>query len=458
MSNLLTLTALLFITGAVESQSGGPAEAQGPAPLFVRGVTVLDAQSGRLEPFRSVRIVGGRVADVGYAGELLPDAQDEVLDGHGAILSPGLAEMHGHLPAESQGEEYAHDIMFLYLSQGITTVRGMLGDRQQLRLRDSVSRGEVVGPRLIVGSPPMHGGSVKTPEEAKTQVAAFADAGYEHIKVHEGLKPDVYSAICEAAGEHGLRWGGHVSDLVGLDAALEAGQSTVDHLDNVLEATMSDETLAQYASGVPPFVLASESDVDRLSGVAESVVASGCAVVPTLVLFDTIFSGRGASNVLAERPECRYMPASVVDGWTKLYGQYSASMGGDSGPEIAAARRQAFSALHQAGATILMGTDSPQMFSVPGFSLRREVSMMGECGMSPLEVLQSGTVAVHGYLEPLEPFGVVPGARADFLLLRGNPLERVDALFEIEAVIHGGQVLSRTQIEEGLAAIEAKHR
>ena len=456
------LCSLLLV---VFSQAGAPALGQ-PAvstgsaetPLFVRGVAILDAKAGRLLPFQSVRIADGRVVEVGSAGDLQPSDGDEVLEGRGAILSPGLAEMHGHLPDQSQGEEFARDVMFLYLSQGITTVRGMLGDEQQLRLRSAVAKGEVRGPRLIVGSPPLHGGSAQTPEDAKAKVAAFAEAGYEHIKVHEGLKPDVYAAICEAARERKLRWGGHVSDQVGLFGALDAGQSTVDHLDNVLEATLPEATLAQYAGGVPPAVLASESDLQKLDEVAERVVASGSAIVPTVVLFDTIFSGRPASEVLGEREECRYMPPAVVSNWGKLYTQYSAAMGGDSGPEIAAARRLAFRALHGAGATILMGTDSPQMFSVPGFSLRREALLMEECGMTPLEVLQSGTVAVHEYLEPGKPYGAEVGARADFVLLRGNPLERTDALFEIEAVIHGGRVLSRSEIEAGLAAIEAKHR
>lgn len=457
MPNSFILIALLSLASAPVVPAPVAKPSPAPAPLFVRGVTILDAQTGHLEPFRSLRVVEGLVSEVGSAADFHPGEDDTILEGYGAILSPGLAEMHGHLPNEGEGVDYAKDVMFLYLSQGITTVRGMLGDEQQLRLRDAVSKREVVGPRLIVGSPPLHGGSARTPEDAKALVAAFAEAGYEHIKVHEGLKAEVYAAICEAAKEHDLRWGGHVSDFVGLDAALEAGQATVDHLDNVLEATLPEETLRQFASGIPPFVLATKTDLDQLDAVAERVVASGSAVVPTVVLFDTIFSGRDAQDVLDERDECRYMPPAVVANWTQLYGQYSAAMGGEHGPKIAAARRQAFSALHGAGATILMGTDSPQMFSVPGFSLRRETQMMAECGMTPLEVLQSGTIAVHSYLEPNEPFGAEPGARADFVLLRGNPLERADALFEIESVIHGGQVLTREEIETGLAAIAKKH-
>ncbi|MEM7517342.1 MAG: hypothetical protein AAF368_10520, partial [Planctomycetota bacterium] len=146
MSSSLFLCALSALTSA--PITGPLPQAPVATPLLIRGVTILDATTGTLEPFRSVRIEGGRVAAVDSASALEPEEGDTVLEGRGAILSPGLAEMHGHLPNEAQGFEFAKDVMFLYLSQGITTVRGMLGDEQQLRLRDAVANSEVVGPRL----------------------------------------------------------------------------------------------------------------------------------------------------------------------------------------------------------------------------------------------------------------------------------------------------------------------
>lgn len=421
--------------------------------VCIVGATLLDVEAGELVPFRTVTLEGSTIRAVGPVDEVPIPEGARVIDARGAVLTPGLAEMHGHLPFPGQGREFAEDVMFLYLANGITTVRGMLGDSQQLALRDEVARGELAGPRLIVGSPPLHGGATPTAEAAKSQVAQYVEAGYEHLKVHEGLAPDVYAAIAEEASSRDLRFGGHVSDLVGLEVALESGQSTVDHLDNVLEATLPEEIQSQYAAGMPPHVVAQHADPGKFPGLAERFVASQTAVCPSMALWATIHRGVPGAQLRESHPECRYMPAAVVDGWEAMVDQMARSIPAAAGERILALRRDALGALHKGGAMILLGTDSPQMFSVPGFSMRHEAAEMVASGLTPLDVVRSGTLAVHRYYGYGEPFGIQPGARADLVLVRGNPLKSTDALFDIEAVVFGGRVLERSEIEARLASI-----
>ena len=81
------------------------------------------------------------------------------IDGDGGYLMPGLAEMHGHLPSPTSDapERWRSDVLFLYLANGVTTVRGMQGNESHLALRRRIASGEVLGPRLYVAGPALRG-------------------------------------------------------------------------------------------------------------------------------------------------------------------------------------------------------------------------------------------------------------------------------------------------------------
>src|SRR5690606_14250924 len=109
-------------------------------------------------------------------------------------------------------------------------------------------------------------------------------------------------------------------------------------------------------------------------------------------------------------------------------------------------RMQILGALNDAGARILMGTDAPQQFSVPGFSLHREIRRMTEAGMTPYEVLRSGSFMVGEYFANEDDFGTISvGKRADMLLVEGNPLADVSNVENLEGVMVRGRWLGGEQ-------------
>ncbi len=125
-------------------------------------------------------------------------------------------------------------------------------------------------------------------------------------------------------------------------------------------------------------------------------------------------------------------------------------------------RNRILKQLADAGANVMMGTDSPQMFNVPGFALHREIAVMSEAGMTNQQILESGTVVVGRYVrEQLgidDQFGTVAeGQRADLVLLGSNPLDDLDNLNDRVGVMVRGQWVSRAEIDAGLAALAAKH-
>ena len=123
-----------------------------------------------------------------------------------------------------------------------------------------------------------------------------------------------------------------------------------------------------------------------------------------------------------------------------------------------AVRGKLIKALHDAGAGLLLGSDAPQVFNVPGFSLHRELRYLVQAGLTPYQALATGTREVARFLGTPDDFGTVePGRRADLILLEGDPLKDVANLRRRAGVMIGGRWLPEAEIEAGLAAIAARH-
>ena len=371
---------------------------------------------------------------------------------------PGLAEMHGHYPQDAESQ-FARDVLYLYVANGVTFVRGMQGGPQHLPLRDAIARGEVLGPRLQVCAPMLHGGAVTEPDQAETLVREAAAAGFDHLKVHEALSPEVYDRIAATAKELGLPFAGHVSNLVGLRHALERGQQTIDHLDNYLEAMIGDP---EATAGLGLFDLgrlAGAIDESRLSEVVAATVEAKAGVVPTMALWEVLFGSKSGAEWLALRPETRYMPPSMVQGWVANADQGVEQFGQDRAAiaNILELRRRVLRALHEAGVPVLLGTDSPQVFSVPGFSIHHEMKVMVESGLAPVAVLTSGTKTVADFLGLADEMGTVAeGKRADLVLLEGDPTADVAHFAHRAGVMVAGHWLPEEDIQRELEAIAAR--
>ena len=156
-------------------------------------------------------------------------------------MLPGLAEMHAHIPDKSWDDPLVQETLFLYLSNGITTIRGMLGNEVHLPLREKASNQEILSPRIFTSSPSLNGNTVTTPEEAQEKVKNYAEAGYDFLKLHPGIRKHVFDSLVAAANKYGIPFAGHVSNLVGIRHALKNGYQTIDHVDGFIEGLVPKE-------------------------------------------------------------------------------------------------------------------------------------------------------------------------------------------------------------------------
>ena len=438
------------------------AGACGPPPVVVEGdlafvnVNVVPMDSERIVPGQTVVIDEGRIRSIDNAEHVEPAEGVEIVEADGHYLVPGLTEMHGHLPNPRMSDEDIGNLLFLYVANGVTTVRGMQGDPSQFGLRSSIERGLLLGPRLYLASVSMSGRSVTTPEEASRLARAYQVEGYDLIKTHEGLAPEVYEALVASASEAGIPFGGHVPDAVGLLDALAAGQISIDHLDNYVEALVPEDARDEDAGGLlAAGALVDRVDEGRIPELVRATVDAGAWVVPTMVLWETAFFGdRPSADIRAERPEVRYMPPETVERWSEAVDSRLEGSDPEANRRVAALRRRILAALQEGGARIALGTDSPQIFSVPGFAMHHEMALYGDVGMTPYEVLEIGTRRPAEYFDAADEFGTVAvDRRADLILLAANPLDDVANLRQRAGVVVGGRWLPESEIQSRLTEI-----
>jgi imidazolonepropionase-like amidohydrolase len=246
--------------------------------------------------------------------------------------------------------------------------------------------------------------------------------------------------MARTAKEVGIRFGGHVPQEVGLLHALEMGQETVDHLDGYMEYLEADQ------GPVPE---------ERLREISRRTREAGAWVVPTMVLWETLM-GVPELEALTAFPELRYMPANTVEQWTRMHRERLANpqVNRATGRALAENRKRLLDVMQDEGVMILMGTDAPQQFSVPGFSLHREMSLMVDAGMTPHEVLTSGTLNVGRYFDNADKFGTIAaGQRADLILLDANPVADIGNVSKQAGVMVRGRWLPKAEIDRRLDEI-----
>jgi imidazolonepropionase-like amidohydrolase len=436
----LSVLVVSFFSLFIASAHANAQQAGRPETAFVN-VNVVPMDSERVLRGQTVIVVGDRIMQVGPTADVAIPAGANRVDGAGKYLMPGLSEMHGHTPGGNATDEFRRQVMFLYAANGVTTVRGMLGIPGDLDLKAKTNSGEMWGPTLYLAGPSFNGNTVTSPEQAAARVWEQKNGGWDHLKIHPGLTVPQYDALARAAGQAGIRFGGHVPADVGIVHAIRMGQETFDHLDGYLE----------YAGGV-------QGSFDRAKAeeLIELTIGAGAWVVPTMVLWEVGVIGLGDVDELSARPEMAYWPRQGVEGWANRLRAVQAQSGWNRETAMAHAtnRTRLLEMMNDAGVGILMGTDSPQMFSVPGFSLHREMQAMADAGMSPFEILVSGTRNVGTYFQAYDSFGTVAaGRRADLILTNSNPLDSIENVADRAGVMIRGVWKSEAEIQRELGAI-----
>jgi imidazolonepropionase-like amidohydrolase len=394
----------------------------------------------------------GLIATIGNVDDVPVPEDATVVDGTDRFLIPGLAEMHAHVPDATSADLERY--FTLFVANGVTTVRGMLGQPSHLGLRDDLLAGRVFGPRLISSGPSLNGRLVNGAADGARQAREQHAAGYDFLKIHPGLNSAEFTAIAETANELGIPFAGHVPVAVGITNALASGIATIDHLDGYMAALLPPnfDPSGGYG-GFFDVLLADEANDAHIIDLAAATGNAGTWNVPTQSLIEQRIGDASVAE-LRNREEMQYMPTATVERWIAAKEAQLRERGFN--PEVAAEairiRRALILALHEAGAGLLLGSDAPQVFNVPGFSLHHELEILVASGLSPFEALQTGTSNVAEFLG-LNTGTIEVGRDADLVLLDASPRQSISNTRRVHGVMLRGTWIPGSDIERMLAEL-----
>lgn len=427
----------LHHVGGVECALPPPQRIEREQAVAFTAASVIDVDSGEIWPNQTVRVTNGTIDLIGPTPITAVGVDDLRIGLAGTVMMPGLSDLHTHIgtsPTELLGqqhprrqqliEEAARGELLLYLSQGVTSVlnAGDFGEPLP-QWRSRVDSGELVGPKIHAarylrgppstpdGGPP---GAFATAATARDFIRSSATLGFDMIKIYNYTELAALPVIFDESARLGMAVLGH----------FPVRQSPIETLDAGMAAVAHGQAF-YWIWGV---------DTRLLGSASAALQRNGTAIIATLGHFEIIAQVWGANPVglaaYRARPELRFLhptsrdlnersitggrfnPAGAIPGQLEAVNVFVADY----------LRR-----FHADGVPLLLGSDSPTVLGVPGFSALEELEVMRDrLGLDESELLRIATASAGDFISATidgsQRFGrIAVGARADLLLLAADP-------------------------------------
>jgi imidazolonepropionase-like amidohydrolase len=409
-STLIILAAALLFTASATAQV-----------TVLTHATVIDGTGAG--PHKEVTIImeKGRIRDMGPSSKLPVPAGATVVDLKGKFVTPGIINAHGHVGAKTEPQ------LRQYALYGVTTATSMQTDPDEVvQVREAQKRGELRGARVstikyrFAPDP-----QVVTPDQARAKVDEIVAAGADYIKIwvdggfgtRVKLTPEFCIAVLEQARKHGKLTFAHVYELSDAKMLVERGLNVLAH--NVRDREVDAEFIAMLKQ-------------------------RNVTLIPTLVRDELSFAYGDAPAWIDDPFFLKFVPPerlAVLK--TKIRDEQAKNPQRElikAGFEM---NKINLKKLSDGGVRIALGTDSSaaaDRFNIQGYSEHREMELMVQSGLTPMQVIQSFSKGASEALGIDKEFGTLAkGKAADLLVLEKNPLDNIANMRTIQAIYLSGK-------------------
>jgi imidazolonepropionase-like amidohydrolase len=430
--------------------------------IAIEHLRIIDGTGAPPIEDATLLIDGAKIGAVLPAGSAIPVGY-RTLDGTGETAMPGLVGMHNHLfylqrPNMDASGHFEQPVIIpqmtfsaprLYLANGVTTMRttGSVEPYTDLSLKREIDAGHLVGPHLDVTSPYLEGPGaffiqnhqITSPEDARKEVAFWADMGVNDFKAYMHLTRAELGAAIQEAHRHGLKLTGHLCSVtypeavaLGIDN-LEHGFFVNTELDPGKEPDKCPDT-----AGTPTLLKMTPGSPEA-NALIRLLVHHHVAITSTLPVF-------AQSVPLHEPLQARQMDVlspEAKEAYLYSRNLVSSRAGTPRGNDFARAYKNDLGLERQfvaAGGLLMAGPDPTGNGGViPGFGDQRELELLVEAGFTPVEAIRIGTLNGATYLGLADRIGTIgPGKDADLFIVKGNPAANIDDIENVIVVFKDG--------------------
>jgi hypothetical protein len=439
-----------------------------PHRIAFHDVTAIDPASGRVVPHATVVVSKARIDWVSGDETSVPRA-DQVVDAAGLFLMPGLWDMHVHI---NEDGAWAFP---LAVTSGVVGMRDMGAELDTIALwRSWHQRGDVM-PELCVSGPILTGSvddpdprvwRLSSPADATSAVERLGNAKVDHIKVHDWLTVETWRAIVDRARQVRIPVVGHLPIRVDAVEAIESGQRSIEHFGNawggLLLDVSADEVLlkrelrtyldhANNPSDLSRFMTAARWDrilstysEAKARSLAERLRTNGTFVCPTLYSFAWLAQAH-IGPPFADDARLEFLPASRRGMLREMVTETEQRTTDERerARRVYDAQVRLLRTFVDRDVQILAGTDYTQYpLLFPGLSLHDELKSLVDAGLSTLIAIRAATSKVGEYLRDDRVGCLRQACGANLILLEGNPLEDINNVSKVRAVVLAGDYIS----------------
>ena len=478
--------AFVFIVLGLALQIGctrGPNEPAEPITAIVN-VNLIPITKEIVLEDQILLVTGDRILAFGNPDEVEVPPGADIIDGKGAYLMPGLADMHVHIYEESR-EVLPISPLDLYIAKGVTTIRDcgtapiQPDDTFVLDWRDEILAGETLGPTIYSSGRIIHG-PVANPGG---KVAQRHKNGFDFAKLYMELSVDEFSEAQVMAEDLGMYTVGHIPYQVGYELAISQGLDEIAHLEelsfeliwskdrptrflhqeawlsaliDVVNKIYPDDSGSEYLFDPDQFLY---MQGQQLSQIIDKLIAEDIPIGTTLAVYDVVNQKLFKQADFLAREETAYLfpelIEEVLNGQNRHQLLYQA-LGDHKSLWTWKNDLDDFvlEELHRAGVTFVSGTDagSSSIGVVEGFATHDDLRLLVQHGFTPYEAILTATVNAAHVVEKMGGegnFGTIEvGNRADLILVSSNPLEDIRNTENILGVMVRGQWFSQDVLEE----------
>ncbi len=448
--------------------------------LVLSNVTVVDPETGKLTPDAHVTMAGGKVIGI-QVGEAPAGADPAArrIDARGKYVVPGFLDMHVH----SMQEPHPPDSLAMLLAHGVTGIRQMAGSPELLerRRQGMIDFGSDTPECLAMPGSLLTFANCPTPEAGVNEIRRQKEQGADFIKTIFVSAKTFFATLAEAK-KLGLPYGGHLSPGVDVIEAAKAGLNFVEHLGptelQLIKCSKAEFIIRLVLRLKPPAPppltpadlqgmtgkimianpilfrmkidpkaaektakLVSSFQPDKARKLAEACAQNHTWQCPTLIRNETMQFGDDPR--FTQSPDLRYVSAALRQLWTDVGREYAEKLtpaARDTMMRLKDLSLRLVKTFDDQGVEMLAGSDYGGGWLIPGISLHQEFDLLEEAGLSPLKVLQMTTINGARFLKREAAMGTVAaGKEANLVLLNANPLDSVQNLHGIHAVVRDGR-------------------
>ena len=405
---------------------------------------------------------GATIAAVQSPGAPVPTGY-RVIDGTGETALPGLVGMHNHLfylqrPNIDATGHFEQPIIIpqmtfsaprLYLANGVTTMRttGSVETYTDLALKREIDAGHLVGPHMDVTGPYLEGAGaffiqnhvITSPEDARKEVAFWADQGVNSFKAYMNITRAELGAAIKEAHRRGLKVTGHLCSVT-YPEAVALGIDDLEHgffVNTQLDPGKQPDKCSD-GTGTPT-LLTMKPGSPEANALIKLLVDHDVALTSTLPVFE--------QSVPLHAPlQARQMDVltpQAKESYLYLRNLTAGRAGTKRGDDFTQAYKNDLGLERQfvaAGGLLIAGPDPTGNGGViPGFGDQRELELLVEAGFTPVEAVRIGTLNGATYLGLADRIGsIAPGKNADLMIVKGNPTTNINDIENVIVVFKDG--------------------